>query len=227
MLLISNILNQYSFLIPIAITKVITFYTFIITLGLSFFNLVKNIHVSAITVSLVSFLSIYTINKTKQYVIKIHYFSDKLTKLLEQNKVCQQLLKHPNTQKILFVYNYMKTYINDKINLCKMSYECGVHTLNERVVFTFIHKGKLTRIPIVFNNFDIRNITKIEYMLFGKSVYESNKDHIEYIKSFIDNKYRNINISPLMMGYEKVKITSLDEDFNMIESEYLSNQYIN
>lgn len=108
MLLISNILNQYSFLIPIAITKVITFYTFIITLGLSFFNLVKNIHVSAITVSLVSFLSIYTINKTKQYVIKIHYFSDKLTKLLEQNKVCQQLLKHPNTQKILFVYNYMK-----------------------------------------------------------------------------------------------------------------------
>jgi hypothetical protein len=64
-------------------------------------------------------------------------------------------------------------------------------------------------------------------MLFGKSVYESNKDHIEYIKSFIDNKYRNINISPLMIGYEKVKITSLDEDFNMIESEYLSNQYIN
>jgi mannitol/fructose-specific phosphotransferase system IIA component (Ntr-type) len=61
-------------------------------------------HAFALTVSLLTFLTVYTVNKAKEAIIKLHYYSDILTKLLEQNKVCQRLLKHPNTQKL---YQYL------------------------------------------------------------------------------------------------------------------------
>ena len=227
MFFIPNILNQYSFVIPIFIAKVISFYTFIITLCISFYNFVKNMHTFAFTVSLLTFLTVYTVNKTKEFIIKIHYYSDKLTKLLEQNKVCQTLLKHPNTQKTLFVYNYIKNYINTFINYLKMKNTCGLENANDRLIYTFIHKGKLTRIPIQFNSFNIQNITLIQYMLHGKNYYESLKDHVDYINSFINNKYRNINITPGLIGYKQIKVHNMNEDFEIIENEYFVNDIIN
>jgi hypothetical protein len=184
-------------------------------------------HTFAFTVSLLTFLTVYTVNKTKEFIIKIHYYSDKLTKLLEQNKVCQTLLKHPNTQKILFIYNYIKTYINTFTNYLKLKQTCGLDNLNDRLVYTFIHKGKLTRIPIQFNSFNIQNITLIQYMLHGKNYYESLKDHVDYINSFINNKYRNINITPGLIGYKQIKVHNMNEDFEIIENEYFVNDIIN
>ena len=224
---VSNILNQYSFIIPIFIAKVISFYTFIITLCISFYNFVKNMHAFALTVSLLTFLTVYTVNKAKEAIIKLHYYSDILTKLLEQNKVCQRLLKHPNTQKTLFVYNYIKNYINTFINYLKMRNICGLENLNDRLVYTFVHKDKITRIPIQFNSFNIQNITMIQYMLHGKNYYESLKDHVEYINSFINNKYRNINITPGLICYQQIKLNTMNEEFEIVEKEYFVNDIIN
>ena len=156
------------------------------------------------------------------------------------------IIVHTKYNELFSSMNYQNVIFKNNLNLFERFFSKIEKLLNTRFRFINLDDSyenhpkihllhayqKKANLPFeitypIFNNFDIRNITKIEYMLFGKSVYECNKDHIEYIKSFIDNKYRNINISPLMIGYEKVKITSLDEDFNMIESEYLSNQYIN
>jgi hypothetical protein len=64
-------------------------------------------------------------------------------------------------------------------------------------------------------------------MLHGKNYYESLQEHVKYINSFINNKYRNVSITPGLMGYQQIKINNMNEEFEIIEKEYLVNDIIN
>lgn len=225
--MISNVLNSYCFIIPIFITKLISFYTFIITLCITGYKFVKTMQVYTLTVAAISFLTVYTIAKTKQTLYHINTQSEKLANLLEQNKTVKKLLKHPNMQKVLFVINYIKYHLYITFTYIKYQRDCGLQNLNDRLVYTFIHKGKVTRIPIQFNGFIIQNVTLVQYMLHGKNSYESLKDHVDYINSFIDNKYKNIIVTPGLMGYKQIKLNIINEEFEVVEKEYFVNDIIN
>jgi hypothetical protein len=64
-------------------------------------------------------------------------------------------------------------------------------------------------------------------MLHGKNYYESLKTHVDYINSFITSKYRNINITPGLLGYQQIKIHNMNEEFEIVEKEYFVNDIIN
>jgi len=52
----------------------------------------------------------------------------------------------------------------------------------------------------------------------------SDADSVEYVRSFIETKIDNV--TPLLVGFNRIRLTVLDEDFNEIIKEYSRNDKI-
>ena len=93
-------------------------------------------------------------------------------------------------------------------------------------IFTFLYKDKITRIPLQISPYSNSTILSIKYKIQPNEEYVEDKHFTKYIKTFLDNRFSNIQVKPKLIGFDSLLITVLDEECNEIEKEYKSNDVI-
>jgi hypothetical protein len=190
-----------------------------------------------LVVGFITYWIIKAVKNTQRFIV---YVNDKITYIRENyqkdeniKKIIKKTMgisKDENFKKIVFIITVCINFIKQKLIELYMKSRCGVKPIPYRKIFvgTMLYQNKLLRFPIKPNAYGTRNILKIEYKVTDdlECPYLSDADGVEYIKSFIETRIDNITITPRLIGFDVIKMTVFDEDFNECIKEYSCNQKI-
>lgn len=190
-----------------------------------------------LVIGFITYWLIKSVKSTQKFIVyvndKVSYVRENYQKDENIKKIITKttgISKDENFKKIVFIITFCLNFIKQKLIELYMNARCGIRPVPYTKIFvgTMLYQNKLLRFPIKPNAYGTRNILKIEYKVVDEQEcpYLSETDEVEYIKSFIETRIDNITITPHLIGFDLIKLTVFDEDFNECTKEYLCHQKI-
>jgi len=192
---------------------------------------ISNSNMYTLVIGFITYAIIKAVKNTQKFIAyaneKIAYVRDNY----KQDENIQKIIKKTvgisqteNFKKTVFIVNLCINFAKERLIQLYMRCRCGVRSVPHTRLFvgTMLYQNKLLRFPIKPNPYGTRKIIKIEYKVIddSESPYISDAYSVEYIKSFVETKIDNITITPRLIGFDMIRLTILDEDFNEVTKDY-------